>query len=141
MKTIKEHAIYIQFMINVFQSLSDELIRAACIRLISLPLWHCLSAGKLQLELERAPKMQRLWKALQKKDQSQQQGPNHERDFLPSMLRHFFKVLGSVKKEGEGTQSHETITIWTLLAYSPVVSQSTLLLPHIARDSSNFLLI
>lgn len=93
-------------MINIFQSLSDELIRANCSRLVSLPLWHCLSSGKLQIELERAPKLQRLWKALLKKEQAQaQQGPQHERDFLPSLMRKFFSVLRTIKETGDGTCS------------------------------------
>lgn len=103
LKSPREHAIYVQFLINTFQSLSDELIRGACIRVVSLPLWHCLSAPKLQSELERAPKMQRLWKALQKKDQTQQAQANQERDFLPSLLRQFFKTLRTVSTTGPGT--------------------------------------
>lgn len=39
------------------QSLEDEAVRAQVLRLVSLPLWHALSRGRLQLELHDQPQV------------------------------------------------------------------------------------
>ena len=39
------------------QSLEDEAVRAQALRLVSLPLWHALSRGRLQLELHDQPQV------------------------------------------------------------------------------------
>lgn len=39
------------------QSLEDEAVRAQMLRLVSLPLWHALSRGRLQLELHDQPQV------------------------------------------------------------------------------------
>lgn len=41
------------------QSLEDEAVRAQVLRLVSLPLWHALSRGRLQLELHDQPQVRR----------------------------------------------------------------------------------
>lgn len=50
------------------QSLEDELVRAQVLRLVSLPLWHALSRGRLQLELHDQPQLAKHWKHLAKKE-------------------------------------------------------------------------
>lgn len=49
--TVPERTAYLVFMINVFQSLENELIRTVALPLVSLPLWHALSPGRLQVRL------------------------------------------------------------------------------------------
>jgi hypothetical protein len=56
------------FFTNVFSSLEDEMVRGQALRLVSLPLWHALSPGRLQLELHAQPALAKRWKALAKKD-------------------------------------------------------------------------
>lgn len=51
-----------QFAINAFQSLENETVRACVLRLVSLPLWHALSRGRLQLELHDQPGLAKHWK-------------------------------------------------------------------------------
>ena len=51
--TVPERTAYLVFMINVFQSLENELIRSVALPLVSLPLWHSLSPGRLQVRLAR----------------------------------------------------------------------------------------
>jgi intron-binding protein aquarius len=46
--TVVERTSYLVFMINLFQSLENETIRAVALPLVSLPLWHALSPGRLQ---------------------------------------------------------------------------------------------
>ena len=50
------------------QSLEDEMVRGQVLRLVSLPLWHALSSGRLQLELHAQPQLTKHWKSLLKKD-------------------------------------------------------------------------
>jgi intron-binding protein aquarius len=47
--SVVEQTAYLIFMINVFQSLENETIRAVALPLVSLPLWHALSSGRLQV--------------------------------------------------------------------------------------------
>jgi hypothetical protein len=63
-----ERTSYVLFFTNVFASLEDEMVRAQALRLVSLPLWHALSPGRLQLELHGQPALAKRWKALLKKD-------------------------------------------------------------------------
>lgn len=50
------------------QSLEDEAVRAQVLRLVSLPLWHALSRGRLQLELHDQPQLAKHWKHLAKRE-------------------------------------------------------------------------
>lgn len=43
-------------------------MRAQVLRLVSLPLWHALSRGRLQLELHDQPQLARHWKHLAKRE-------------------------------------------------------------------------
>uniref|UniRef100_A0A383WJ31 Uncharacterized protein n=1 Tax=Tetradesmus obliquus TaxID=3088 RepID=A0A383WJ31_TETOB len=63
-----EATAYLLFMINAFQSLEDEMVRPQALRLVSLPIWHGLSHGRLQLELAAQPALAKRWKALLKKE-------------------------------------------------------------------------
>jgi intron-binding protein aquarius len=55
-------------LISVPQSLENEMVRPLVLRLVSLPLWRALSAGRLQLELHAQPQLAKHWKALAKKE-------------------------------------------------------------------------
>eukprot|EP00775_Hariotina_reticulata_P008502 gene8502-8684_t len=59
---------YLLFIINAFQSLEDEMVRPQVLKLVSLPIWHGLSPGRLQLELAAQPALAKRWKALLKKE-------------------------------------------------------------------------
>ncbi|KAI8476245.1 MAG: hypothetical protein J3K34DRAFT_511964 [Monoraphidium minutum] len=63
-----ERTAYVLFFTNVFASLEDEMVRGQALRLVSLPLWHALGPGRLQLELHAQPALAKRWKALLKKD-------------------------------------------------------------------------
>ncbi|KAG2495214.1 hypothetical protein HYH03_006820 [Edaphochlamys debaryana] len=63
-----ERTAYVLFMIRCFQSLEDEMVRAQVLRVVSLPLWHSLSAGRLQLELHAHESLAKHWKAAAKKE-------------------------------------------------------------------------
>ncbi len=44
------------------------MVRSQVLRLVSLPLWHALSKGRLQLELHNQPQLAKHWKHLAKKE-------------------------------------------------------------------------
>ena len=44
-----EKVAYLMFAINAFQSLENSAVRARVLKLASLPLWHALSKGRLQV--------------------------------------------------------------------------------------------
>jgi intron-binding protein aquarius len=44
-----ERVTYLLFIIHCFQSLEQEAVRKQALQLVSLPLWHALSRGRLQV--------------------------------------------------------------------------------------------
>ena len=50
-----EKVSYLMFAINAFQSLENSAVRARVLKLASLPLWHALSKGRLQVILGHSP--------------------------------------------------------------------------------------
>ncbi|EFJ49751.1 hypothetical protein VOLCADRAFT_104194 [Volvox carteri f. nagariensis] len=111
-----ERTAYVLFMIRSFQSLEDEMVRAQVLRVVSLPLWHALSPGRLQLELHAHEALAKHWKAAAKKEAkaaakkakagaaagegaSAAYVPVAQRPevrFLPSLLDEFLSVLDKV---------------------------------------------
>lgn len=63
-----DHADFMLLSPMHMQSLEDEMVRPQVLRLVSLPLWHALSSGRLQLELHAHPQLAKHWKALAKKE-------------------------------------------------------------------------
>ena len=55
------------FTIHAFQSLENESVRGQLLPLVSLPLWHSLSRGRLQLELHSHPQLAKHWRHAAKK--------------------------------------------------------------------------
>ena len=49
--SVHERTLFLVFTINVFQSLENEIVRSVALPLVSLPLWHALSPGRLQVRL------------------------------------------------------------------------------------------
>ena len=66
--TYSEWMAYISFFASAFQSLENEMVRGRVLRLVSLPIWHALSRGRLQFELHEHPQLAKHWKSLAKKD-------------------------------------------------------------------------
>lgn len=50
-RQLKQHekVSYLMFAINAFQSLENSAVRSRVLKLASLPLWHALSEGRLQV--------------------------------------------------------------------------------------------
>jgi Intron-binding protein aquarius N-terminus len=60
-----ERTAFTVFLINVFQSLEQPAVRAAALKLCSLPLWAALSPARLAVELKAYPQLRRHWQHLQ----------------------------------------------------------------------------
>jgi hypothetical protein len=75
-------------------------VRAQVLRLVSLPLWHALSRGRLQLELHAQPQLAKHWRHLAKKEAKAAAQEGHvpvqsrpEATFVPALLSDFLAVL------------------------------------------------
>jgi intron-binding protein aquarius len=102
---------YLTFFVNAFQSLENKMVAAQVLRLVSLPLWHALSPGRLQLELHAQPQLAKLWKQRARKQaKAAAAAPDSfvppqrrpENAFLPAMLDDFLATLGAAAPEGGG---------------------------------------
>ena len=101
--SVREKTNYLLFMIHCFQSLEDEKVRVPVLKLVSLPLWHALSAGRLTMEFVQHPQLLDHWKKMLKREarESKRAGvaidlkEKLEVRFLPSLVQEFFKVLDS----------------------------------------------
>jgi intron-binding protein aquarius len=59
-----QKANYIQFLVHVYLSLENAVIRRCCLQYLSLPLWSALSADRLSIELEAFPPLKKHWQHL-----------------------------------------------------------------------------
>ena len=100
---------YLTFVVVAFQSLESEAVRPCVLKLVSLPLWHALSPGRLELELHRNEHLAKLWAKMAKKDaKAVKKDPAHvparerpEARFLTGLLDDFFGMLeGAVGAAG-----------------------------------------
>ena len=64
--SIKENLLYVVFLIHVFQSLENPLVRSHALKLVHLALWCNLSEPRLQLELLSNVEVAKTWKKLKK---------------------------------------------------------------------------
>jgi len=107
--TVPERAALLGYLIHVFQSLENETVRGAALPLVSLPLWHALSPGRLQLELASLPQVEKHWRSLLRREskaaKQDGQAPLAQQPqvaFLPSLLDDFLVLLGeAVGSAGE----------------------------------------
>ena len=94
------------------------MVRAQVLRLVSLPLWHALSPGRLQLELHAHEALAKHWKAAAKKEakaaakkakkgEEGGEGGSYvpvtqrpETRFLPALMDEFLAVLDQVGAGG-----------------------------------------
>lgn len=95
-------ALCISFWVHLFGSLESEAVRAVALPLVSLPLWHGLSPGRLELELATHPQLDKHWRHAQRKEARAAKQPGHvaARDgagatFLPALVDQFLRELGA----------------------------------------------
>ncbi|CAN0863506.1 RNA helicase aquarius [Linum grandiflorum] len=101
--SIAEKTNYLVFMINVFQSLEDDIVSKTVLRLASLQSWHSLSYGRLQIELCTNPDLIKKWKRMVKRDakEAAKRGDTFnpldsvEVKFSRNLIEEFLDVLNS----------------------------------------------
>jgi len=94
---IKDHLVYIVFIIHVFQSLENPLVRQHALRLVHLALWCNLSPKRLQLELLSNAELSATWRKLKKA--LDKKGPEYmrqQRTFLPTLVEYFLDLLATI---------------------------------------------
>ncbi|KAF5195306.1 Rna helicase aquarius [Thalictrum thalictroides] len=99
--SIAEKTNYLLFMINLFQSLEDEIVSGTVLKLVSLQSWHSLSFGRFQMELCLNPNLIKKWKKLTKKEakEAKKRGEPFEPSsmlevkFLRSLIEEFLEIL------------------------------------------------
>lgn len=117
--SIHEKISYLLFFINCFQSFQDDMVRSEVLRLVSLELWHALSAARLKREMETHGQLKPFWQKVLKKDErlaktARAAGtapvPPRERvavKFLPALLVEFLQVMDSVVPETAAADAQE----------------------------------
>jgi intron-binding protein aquarius len=101
--SLSERKTLLVFLINAFASLESEAVRSVALPLVSLPLWHALSPGRLQLELASNPQLDKHWKHLLKREAMATRGPQRAAaEVLPGLLDGFVSTLrATVSTSGE----------------------------------------
>jgi intron-binding protein aquarius len=87
-----EKTSFVLFLINIFKSLEEPMVRDPCLRLVSLSLWKSLSVGRLKQEITQFPQLRRHWKRLLKAKGESEFGPL-EAQFLPRLLDSFLTCV------------------------------------------------
>jgi len=92
-------AAWATFLVHVFASLEDAMLRPHALRLVSLPMWETLTPTHLQQLLAAQPQLAKPWKGLSKRRDKEAKmasppaSSRHEREFIPGLLRAFLRAL------------------------------------------------
>ncbi|CAB4411821.1 unnamed protein product [Rhizophagus irregularis] len=93
------------FLIRVFQSIENPLIRGECMILVSLVTWHCFGTSSLRdQEFANNKDLKKMWNVFAKKfkkaDESQRKKIIFERTWLSNFMKAFVEVLYTIPEDG-----------------------------------------
>ncbi|RZC64580.1 hypothetical protein C5167_008270 [Papaver somniferum] len=91
--SIAENTNYLLFMINLFQSLEDDIVSQTVLKLASLRVWSCLSPGRFQMEMCLNPNLIKKWKKMIKKESKVAEKRGEPFDLLSKLEVKFVKNL------------------------------------------------
>jgi len=103
--TLREQNSILMFLIHCFNSLEVDIIRQQIQRLVSLPIWINLLPGRRDQIFKSNTSYRKFWKSFEKnyakaeKDTKSQL--ESERTFLSKHIQKFYRVLGSIPKDGK----------------------------------------
>merc|ERR1719399_598549 len=102
---MREKTIFLQFLINCFQSLEQEFVRECCLRLTGLQSWFHLNDLHREKLLAANKKLPAFWKKVKKKyAEPKTTQARHERNFMADLLDEFLGILedyGAKEQLGE----------------------------------------
>ncbi|XP_045466067.1 RNA helicase aquarius [Harmonia axyridis] len=94
---IKEKTALLVFLNHCFNSMEESICRDQVKRLVSLSMWVSLQEQRRELEFKRFPRWKKYWRAIQKKDKTEDlENLNWERTFLHKLMLKFMDVLDSI---------------------------------------------
>ncbi|KAI3949343.1 hypothetical protein MKW98_023280 [Papaver atlanticum] len=91
--SIAEKTNYLLFMINLFQSLEDDIVSQTVLKPASLQVWSCLSYGRFQMEMCLNPNLIKKWKKMIKKESKVAEKQGEPFDLLSKLEVKFVKNL------------------------------------------------
>ncbi|KAG7466190.1 hypothetical protein MATL_G00162160 [Megalops atlanticus] len=102
--SLREQTVLLLFLDHCFNSLEVDLIREQVLQLFSPHMWICLLPSRLQQELKKVPKLQKVWKTIKKNfdklDEKAAAQADKERRFLSLLIKKFLGVLMSISPSG-----------------------------------------
>ncbi|XP_036398844.1 RNA helicase aquarius [Megalops cyprinoides] len=102
--SLREQTVLLLFLDHCFNSLEVDLIRDQVLQLFSPHMWICLLPSRLQQELKKVPKLQKVWKSIKKNfdklDEKAAAQADKERRFLSLLIKKFLGVLMSISPSG-----------------------------------------
>lgn len=109
--SIRESTAVLIFLMHSFNSVEIELVRKEIQKYISMPIWICLSARRLEREFAAVPKLKKFWRKLEKADEKLSEERKglvaFERHFLADLIKNrFFAILASISGPGNYRKSH-----------------------------------
>merc|ERR1712139_87917 len=92
--SMRERAMYLQFLINCFQSLGQEFVRDCCLKLTGLQAWFHLNPLHRDKLLKANKKLPAFWKKVQKKyAEPKTNFAKHEKNFTAGLIEGILKTL------------------------------------------------
>lgn len=111
--TFLEKVQWLQFLINCFQSLEQDFVRASCLKVTNVQSWFHLNTPHRNSLLAKSDKLRKVWKAVAKRYATPKTDwMELEKNFLAGLLEDFLELLatmgapdaGEELKEGEATK-------------------------------------
>ncbi|KAF2905333.1 hypothetical protein ILUMI_00835 [Ignelater luminosus] len=99
--TLREQTALLVFLNHCFNSMEVALCRDQVKRLVSLSMWVSLQPTRREHEFKLYPRWKKYWRAIQKKDKSEQlEKLMWERTFLHKLMLKFMNIIDTIPKEG-----------------------------------------
>eukprot|EP00842_Homolaphlyctis_polyrhiza_P004514 jgi/Hompol1/5063/HPOL_001001-RA len=104
--SLDEKRLLLVFLIRCFESLEVAFVRAECLKLVTIGIWHNLvNESARQSRLADAPERLALWERAEKRFNSAKAALKakimFERSFLSELIRQFYTVLDSIPESGQ----------------------------------------
>ncbi|KAI9345230.1 hypothetical protein BDR26DRAFT_1005595 [Obelidium mucronatum] len=98
---LESRTVLLVLLIHAFQSLENSLVRAECMKLVGISIWHSLrDAEKLELELGKAPGLRKIWnKAEKRRSTASEEDVKNEQEFMSTLIRLYYKVLAVIPEK------------------------------------------